>query len=180
MTIRSTISIAITAFVLTAASGCKLFDELRTFSMDFNSSFTIPGNSLVSIPIDIPTPPITTNSQETFDTEGIATEWIDEIKLTHVTLTITSPSGETFSFLQSVHSYINASGQTETLLASKDPVPETIGNTMALDVTGTDLKAFVSQSEFSLNTVVTTDESQVQEVEVDIAMTFEVKATIPG
>lgn len=161
-------------------AGCKLLDELRTFDLNYAVDFTIPSSTIINLPIDIPTPSVTTNSEQRFDDEGIESEWIESVKLTGLTINITSPQGEDFGFLEDIALYMNTNGQPEVLIAQLNPVPESAGNNITLEVTGADLYPYISQSSFSLRTQVTTDEGMTQAVDCTANMVIEVKATIPG
>ncbi|MFT5020866.1 MAG: hypothetical protein ACI9CU_002270 [Polaribacter sp.] len=161
-------------------TGCKLFDELRTFNMAYSVDFTIPSSSVINLPISLPSPPITTNSTQKFEDEGIQTGWIESIKLNDLGIQIVNPSGEDFGFLNSVHIYISADGQSETLIASKSPVSENAGGSISLDIADVDLFPFISQANFSLRTEAVTDEGLLYDVDIRADMNVEVKATIPG
>lgn len=161
-------------------SGCKLIDELRTFHLNYSVDLTIPSGSIIDLPLSLPIVPVTTNSEQRFDDEGVESDWIDSIKLTGLTITVTSPSGEDFSFLENISIYMNTDGQPEVLIADKIPVPANAGNSIELDVTGADLYPYISKNSFSLRTQVTTDESMMQSVDFRADMIVEVKATIPG
>lgn len=160
--------------------GCKLLDELRTFNINYSADFTIPSTTIIDIPVSLPTPPTSTESQQKFDDQGVKSDWIDSVKLTSLSVTITSPQGEDFSFLEEISIYMNTDGQSEVLIASKIPVPSDAGSTLTLDVTGTDLYPYISQSSFTLRTAVTTDETMTQSVDFRADMVIQVKATIPG
>ncbi len=161
-------------------SGLVSCDELRTFSMDYAVDFTIPSSTVLNLPLNLPSPPVTTNSEQRFQDEGVESAWIESIRLTDITITITAPQGEDFSFLQSVAIYITSPGQAEVLLAQRTDVPENAGNVLVLDATGEDLYPYISTDDFTLRTSVTTDESLLQDVDFRADLEVQVKATIPG
>lgn len=171
---------SVALLMLSAFSGCKLIDELRTFDLNYSTEFTIPSTTLIDIPLSLPTPSITTNSSQQFQDQGIETEWVESVKLNGLTLTITSPQGEDFSFLESVSIYMNTDSEPEVLIADRIPVPANAGNSLELDVKGADLYPYISQSSFTLRTSVTTDETMTQNIDLRADMVIEVKATIPG
>lgn len=173
-------SIIGTLLVTVSLSGCKLIDELRTFDLNYSVDFTIPSSSIINLPINIPTPPTTTNSEQRFEDEGVESDWIDSIKLMGLTITITAPQGTDFDFLEDIALFMNADGQQEMLIAQKNPVPEGVGSTLQLEVSGTDLYPYISQNSFSLRTQVTTDEALTQDIDCRADLVIEVKATIPG
>lgn len=164
----------------TALTGCKLIDELRTFNLNYTVNFAVPSSTIIDLPLNLPTPSVTTDSEQRFDDEGVESAWIESVKMTGLTCTITAPEGEDFSFMEKIAIYMNATDQSEVLIASLDPVPETSGNSIVLEVSGVDLYPYISQNSFSLRTSVTTDESMTQNIDVAANMIMEVKATIPG
>ena len=172
--------IGLILIAVVSVSACQLLDELRTFNLNYSAEFTVPSSSVINLPITLPTPPVTTDSEQQFENQGVESAWIESVKLTGLNLTITSPQGEDFSFLESVSLYMDADGEDEILIADKIPVPEGAGTSIQLDVTGEDLYPYISKSSFSLRTSITTDETMTQSVDFRADMVFEVKATIPG
>lgn len=172
-------SILLLAVMITGISGCSVIDELRTFEVPYSISVTIPSNGIISLPIDLPTTDIETNTEQKFETEGVQKEWVDEIRLKSARATITDPSNKTFSFLEKARVYISGSNAPEILLASKDPVPENVGGEMDLEVTSADLFTYLEGESFDLRANFVTDETILQDVTVKIDIVGEVKATIP-
>lgn len=92
------------AFVLACSSiSCKKIADLLTFTIATESDLTIGTSSPVNIPLDILTPGVTTNSSQQFENNNSAANLVKEIKLKSLDLDIISPTGKTFSFLESVH-----------------------------------------------------------------------------
>jgi hypothetical protein len=168
------------ALVSFGLGGCKLYDELRTFDIDYSVDFTVPSSAIVNLPLNLPSPAVTTNSEQRFDDEGIESAWIESITLKDLSITITAPENEDFSFLESISIYINSDGATETLIATQTTIPEGAGNTLQLVATGADLYPYISQDNITLRTEVTTDETLLYDVDFVADMQVEVKATIPG
>lgn len=177
--IRSVL-ISLSLLIASAFTGCELLDELRTFNLNYSTEITVPSTTIIDIPLSLPTPSVTTNSSQQFQDQGVETDWIESVKLTGLTLTIVSPQGEDFSFLENVSIYMDTDAESEVLIADKIPVPANAGNSIELDVKGADLYPYISQSSFSLRTSVTTDETMTQNIDFRADMVIEVKATIPG
>jgi hypothetical protein len=81
--------------------------------MDFNQTVVIPSSTGISLPLDILTPALETNSESTFEINNTSKELIEEIRLTSLTLNLTSPSSADFSFLESSSVYIKSPGHTD-------------------------------------------------------------------
>ena len=177
---RSYLKFALFTISVLFLNGCKLIDELRTFDIPYSVEFTIPSSTILNLPINLPTAPTTTNSEQRFQDEGVESAWIQSIKLSSLKITITAPAGEDFSFLENISMYMNTNGEPEVLIADKVPVPENAGNSLELVVKGADLYPYISKNDFSIRTSVTTDETVTQEIDFRADMVVEVKATIPG
>lgn len=177
---RAFVKPIIFSLLVLGVAGCKLIDELRTFDIPYSVNFTIPSSTILNLPINLPTAPVTTDTEQRFQDEGIESAWVESVKLTSLKITITAPENEDFSFLQNISMYMNTNGQPEILIADKIPVPENSGNSLQLDVKDVDLYPYISQSDFSLRTSVTTDETMTQDIDFKADMVIEVKATIPG
>ena len=158
-------------------SGCKDLDKLTQFNMEFNESVVIPSSTGVNLPFNIMTPDVTTNSASTFSTKKTRKDLVDEIKLTKLDLTVTSPSNANFNFLKSVSIYISASGLPEVKIASKDNVPTNI-TMLQLDVADVDVKEYIKADKFSLRLSTVTDELIASDYTINAHSTFFVNAKI--
>ena len=160
--------------------GCKKIDKLTQFNMEFNHFATIPSSTGVNLPFNILTPAVETNSSSTFNANNTRKDLIEEIILKELNLTVTSPSGRTFSFLKSITIYINADGLSETKIAYNDNVPQNAGSTLALTSVGTNLKDYLTKDKYSLRVNAVTDELISPDYEITIFSKFFVDAKILG
>lgn len=159
---------------------CKKIDKLTQFTIPYDESVTIKSTTGIGLPFDILTPDISTNSESTFALNNTRADLVQQIKLTKLTLTITSPSGGDFSFLKSIAIYISASGQPETKVAWNDSIPANPGKTIELQTTDTDLKNYIKQSSFTLRLNTVTDKLLTSDYKIDIHAEFFVDAKILG
>lgn len=162
--------------VVLSQSSCK---KLLTFDIALTSSFTIPSTVLLDVPVSLPTPDVTTNAEQEFEQNDTRAKYIDEIYLTELKLTITSPSGQTFSPLKHIYIFINAEGLGETRVAYYENVPPNIGNELLLELDDTDLADYIKKEEFTLRVQVVTDETFFTNISVDADMNYRVKAKNP-
>ena len=170
--------IIVFSFILVMISGCKDLDKLTQFNMEFNQSFVIPSSTGINLPFNILTPDVTTNSASTFSTNKTRKDLVDEIKLTKLELSISSPTGADFSFLKSIAVYISAAGLPEVKIASKDEVPANAGAILTLDVSGVDLKEYIKADKFSLRLNTVTDELLASDHTLNARSVFFVNAKI--
>ena len=161
-------------------SGCSVVDELTKFDIDYNSKVTVPASSGVELPIVMQTPDVETSSESEFESNNTRKDLIEEIQLKRMRLTITSPSGEDFSFLKSIEIYIKADGVDEILIASLSPVPADAGSQIDLETSGADLKEYIKKDSFTLRVKTATDEVIDNDIDIAILSVFAVDASILG
>ena len=163
-----------------AVTGCKTLDKLTKFDMDYETSVTIPATVGINTPFDIPTPPITTNSDSKFSVNDTRKDLIEEIVLKKLTLIVDVPADGDFSFLNSIEIYIKADGLDEQKIAWKNNIPNDIGDVLELETSGTDLKEYIKKESFELRVSTVTDKLIMQDHEIGIHSVFAVDAKILG
>jgi len=172
------ISILFSLILFTSA--CKEVDKLTQFNMDYDESVTIPSTIGINLPFNLFTPPITTNSTESFEVNDTRKDLIEQIILKEMTLSISSPSGEDFSFLKSIEIYMSADGLDEIKVAWKDTIDNSVGNSIALETSSSDLQEYIKKDDINLKVTTVTDELILTDYEVNIHSNFFVDAKILG
>jgi len=165
--------------ILTTQS-CKEIDKLTHFEMDYNETMTIPSTIGINLPFNLVTPDMKTNSEETFEINDTRKDLIEEIKLTQMTLDLTSPAGADFSFLKSIEIFIDAEGLDEVKIAWKYDMDNDIGASIKLETSSEDLKEYIKKDDFLLKVTSVTDELILSDHEIEILSTFFVDAKISG
>lgn len=160
--------------------GCEAISRLTQFHMDYSTSVVVPASTGVNLPFNLMTPKIESNAESAMAVNDTRKDMVEEVSLSSLKLTLTSPSNEDFSFLESISIYINAEGMTETKVAWKDNVSATASSVLELDVTGVDLKEFILKDEFSLRVHVVTDEFLASEHQIKVDARFFIDAKILG
>jgi hypothetical protein len=179
MTINKMVKQILVLGIIVSIFGCKKVDKLTQFKMVFNETEVIPSSTGINLPFNILTPDIVTNSESTFAVNDTRKDLIEEITLTTLSLTISSPSSADFSFLQSINVYISADGLNEVKIAWKENVPADV-SVLNLDITGVDLKEYIKADQFSLRLNTVTDELLTADHQIDIHSEFFVDAKILG
>lgn len=167
------------ACIMISFLGCKKFDKLTQFNMDFDQTAVIPASSGINLPFNVLTPDMQTNSASTFEVNDTRKDLVEEIKLTTLTLTLNSPSNANFNFLKSINIYISADGLPETKIAWKEDIPEDI-SVLNLTVSNSDIKEYIKKDKFSLRMNAVTDEVITQDHEIAIHSVLFVDAKILG
>ena len=147
--------------------------------MDYDVTLEIPSSTGINLPFNVFSPNIESNAESTFEINDTRKDLIERIYLNSLSLTITSPAGEDFSFLESLSIYISADGLDEVVIASKE-VPNNAGNIISLDVSAIDIQAYIKQDQFSLRVNSVTDEFITTDYSINAHCDFFVDAKILG
>lgn len=172
-------NILLPVFILiTLTFGCKKAEELTQFDIDYSSEVTIPSSTGISLPFDLFTPDVETNSESKFAINDTRKDKIEFISLKKLQLVIKSPSGADFSFLESIEIFINANGLSEKRVAWKENISPSAGSDLSLDVSEINLQEYILKDEFSLRVQTVTDEVITQDHVLEINSTFFVDAKL--
>lgn len=161
-------------------SSCDKVDELTKFDLDYKSSVVIESATNLNLPFDIITPEVETNSESEFAINDTRKDLIEEIKLKSLTLQITAPEEQDFSFLESVEIYIAADGLEEVQIATITDITESIGRTLELETSGIDIKEYIKKDNFYLRLNTVTDKVLTADCSIDVLSVFFVDAKIFG
>lgn len=172
MKIKNYVAIAI--FGLIAVS-CDVIDNLLTFSIDNQTTVTIPSGFPVNTALDLVTPDIPSNSSTVFENNNTNAELVKDVKLKEMKLTVTNPANKSFSFLKSIHIYISTTDTDEIELAFSDNI-NSASSTLNLTCTTAKLDKYVKAPSFKLRTKAITKETITQDVSVKADIKFQVTA----
>lgn len=159
---------------------CSKLEELSQFDMDYNTEVTIPANSLVDTPLDIPTIDMDSDSKSSFASNNTSKDLIEQINLKHLKLVLKSPSDGSLNFLKSISIYISADSLDEKKIAWKDVIPDTTKGELTLDITSDDLKEYLIAESYKLRFNTTTNKAIEEDHLIDIDTKFFVDAKILG
>lgn len=155
--------------------GCDDVEKLLTFRISDSTDIRIEGSSALGLPLGIPTPPVTSNSEQQFENNNSSKNLVKDVKLEQLKLTITDPQSMTFSFLKSIRVFISSDQSDEIELASLENI-STNENTVELTPTDEKLDRYVKASSYNLRTEVVTDETLTQRVDIRVDLKFVVTA----
>ncbi|SDM00806.1 hypothetical protein SAMN05421823_109261 [Catalinimonas alkaloidigena] len=159
---------------------CQSVDRLTQFNMDYESSVTVSSGMSINLPFDMMTPDVTTNSESEFKVNNTRKDLIEEIRLTSMKMQITSPSSADFSFMKSIHIYLDAEDLGETEIAYLDDIPASPGRQLTLETTSADVQEYIKRDSFTLRVEAVTRKIPAQDVDIDIDSRFWVNARILG
>lgn len=159
--------------LLLAIVGCKKVDQLLTFNVDVSQSTTIPVILVGAGPIKAD--PVTTNSADSFRNNKTTKDKVKDVYLNKMALTITSPSGLTFDFLDKVEIYISTNSNNRILLARLDNVPKGV-TTVTLVPTTNRLDEYLKSDTYTLDAIYTSNAARLAPFTVRSDATFKVTA----
>lgn len=176
MNIKSLIPISL--FLILIA--CKAIDKFTQFNMTYNETVVIPSSTGINLPTNIYSPEIESNSEATFSANDTRKDKIEDVKLTAMDLTLTSPANGDFSFLKSVEIFIYAEGLEETKIAWKYDISDDAGNTLDLETSDTNLEEYIKKESFKLRLTTVTDKIITSEHKINVHSIFFVDAKVLG
>jgi hypothetical protein len=156
--------------------GCT--KKLTHFYIDYTTEITVPATLTTAFPFSLQTPPVGTNSTFEFEDHDTRKDKIQSIFLKELKLTIQDPSGETFSFVNSVSLYISTDDLPEVLVAKSDSVPDNIGDVLSLTPSDTDLQEYIKATKYRLRLKIISDETVPQDIHIEAYSNFLVDARL--
>ena len=167
--------VVLSIFAAVLICGCNEIEEMLTFSVNDSTNIRIESASPLNLPLEIPTPAVTSNSRQEFENNNTHADLVRDVKLQQLKVTITQPSGKNFSFLKNIRIFISADEQSEVELASLDNI-STDSGVIELIPTQQKLDEFIKASTYDLRTQITTDETLTQDVDARVDLKFQVTA----
>lgn len=156
--------------------GCK--KKITQFYIDYTSSVVVSSSVGQLLPFNIYTPDVTTNSEQEFDSNDTKKDKVKSIYLKDLTLSITSPSGEDFSFLNSLEIFISSSNTSEMKVAFKENIGSNPGAFLTCDLVDIDLQQFIKDDQIKIRLKTVTDEALSNDVHIDLYTNFLVEAKL--
>lgn len=155
---------------------CEEVDKMLTFHINDQTSIRLEQNaSPVSLPLEIPTPDVTSNSEQQYENNKTHASLVKDVKLEQLKLTITDPSAKTFSFLKTIRIFISSNETDEIQLAFAENISSG-SSTLELTTTNEKLDAYLKASSYNLRTEVITDETLTENVDIRVDLKFLVTA----
>lgn len=157
-------------------TSCK--KKLTEFYIDYTSQVVVSSSIGQLVPVSLNTPEISTNSEFEFESNNTRKDLIDRIRLDELRLTITAPSGETFSFLNSLEIFISSPNIAERKVAFRESIPSNVGTQLVCELVDLELQDYIKEDRFTLRLETVTDETIPEDVYIDVYTNFFVKAKL--
>jgi hypothetical protein len=166
---------ALITLVVLFLTSCSVVDQLLTFTVSNQTSFTIASGFPLNTASEIITPDVTTNSSAEFQNNNTNADLVKDAKLKELKLSITAPTDKTFSFLKSIHLYISTDANDEIELAYLDDINSTT-NVLNLTVTEAKLDKYIKAPSYKIRTKAVIKETLTKDITVKADMKFRVTA----
>lgn len=155
---------------------CNKAQKPVEFDIPYTTEFTVTTLGLtINEPIDFTTPEINTDISKRLGENKTDIQFIDEVKYTKLDIQVKLPQGQKLDFLKSIQLYINANGETEKLVAFKDPVP--VGDSLImLEMPDLNIKNYIIKNKFSLRAFIIPDATLSENVTLTVSQNVHVKA----
>jgi len=161
--------------------GCKLIDELTHFDIEYNYTFTLPSYGGINLDnLDIASPDVENSTESTFENNDTRKDLVEEATLKKFNVTILEPIDGTFSFLNKVEIFLSADGLTEKLIAWKDNISNTVGNSLKLETTSSNLRKYLISDEIRVRLKTTSSEPLKEDLLLELKSIVEVDAKVFG
>ena len=169
---RKTILFVLLAGAFFSCSKQQIKNDLTVaFDLPQKVEFTAPGSLSLGL-VNLPLIPITPDWSGNFSANKSDVNHLKSLNATSIVLHVKSPAGHNLHFLQTIYVYISANGQNEAKLAFKDPVPDNVDSTLALDIPVLDVSPYVKQNQFNIRVSFQERETFTQDIKIEADMTF--------
>ena len=148
-----------------------------SFTISNQTTFRVESTSPLSLPFEVATPDVTTNSSKEFENNRTSSGLIKEVNLEELKLTITNPSGKTFSFIKSIQLFISTNNSDEIELATLDNITSA-AQTISLAPSQQNLDKYIKASSYKIRTKLVTKETLTQAIDIRADLKFRIKASL--
>lgn len=162
--------------LLLTLSSCK--KKLTEFQLEYTSEVIVSSSVGQLVPFSLNTPEMETNSEFEFESNNTRKDKVESIRLSELRLSITSPSNETFSFLNSIEIFISSPNVAERKVAFKESIPSNVGTVLVCELVDLELQEYIKEDTFTLRLKTVTDETIPQDVTIEVFTDFYVKAKL--
>ena len=145
---KKTIVIAPLLLLLLVFS-CKKVEQLLKFTVNVTQNSRVPPPSIFYTGLPAPVT-VTTNSASSFSSNNTSRDKVKEVYLDQLQLTLLSPAGLNFNFLDTLRVYINTPGANNRILLAQTANPPTGVNTLTLTPSTARLDEYLKSDKYQL------------------------------
>ena len=159
-------------------SSCDISDHIA-FDLNYNKEVTIPSIVGVNIPINLPTPPITTDINNKLSSKNSKKELISRAYLKELIIKSKDPSDQELGVIKNIEIFLKADKLDEVKIADKLNIPKNIGTKLELNIYDEiDIAKYIKKDTFNLRVRFTARKVVLHKIKIDINSVFKVYANI--
>lgn len=158
-----------------ALTSCDKTEDLLTFRLSYGDSFIIPSAIGLNVPLSLPMPPQETNAETKFSDHNTAADYVKNVRLNSINLSISKPEGKNFNFLRAIRVYISSTNQPEKLVIETGDIPNDV-LLLKLVANQDNFDAYLKDQEIALRAEVVVDETLLEDLTVKYSIDFTVTA----
>lgn len=158
----------------------QTLQKISTITISYSNSVTIPKTDSLLNGYQLVVQDIPTDIQSYANQHQTNVAWIEDIRVGDITVYIDSPLTQQFDPLQEVHVFISVPGEPEVEVAWADSIGDDVEQAIELDLSGINLKPYLTQSHFNTRIEITTDQVIAKATKLRCDMKFSVQANLPG
>jgi hypothetical protein len=162
--------------LMLALCSCKNAGDV-TFYESFNESFSVPALTLAGATDTFSTPSIPNDLDSLMKANNTSANLVQSVKLQAMTLTITAPAGQNFSYLKSVQVFILTDSLPAVEIANQYTISGT-SDTLNMNADNAQLKPYLLSSNFQIKFLVTNNQATTAAQTVNAYLRFQFVANI--
>ena len=164
------------AIILFTVISCGALKHV-TFYDDFHETVTVPQQTLATGTNTITTPNIPTNVSTQLRQNNTSSDLVQSVRLETMTLTITAPQGQNFSFLQDIQVFILTDSLPAVEVAHRSNIVSS-SDTLNMDIDGAELKPYLISNSFKMKFITTNSKVTLTTTTLDVYLRFRFEANL--
>ncbi|MBN2664475.1 MAG: hypothetical protein JXR68_12565 [Bacteroidales bacterium] len=152
-----------------------------SFYVNDSSNSTIEGQLPINLPFNLPIIPISSTNTTEYENNQTVPDLLEEVNLEDLSISITNPANDDFSFLKAIEISILFSDQDDNedgvLIATLDNI-NSADKIIHLTPTGANLIPYLKTDSYKLKTKATVNEILLYDVDIKIDLRFKITAKL--
>lgn len=148
-----------------------------TFYENFNETATVPQLKLTNATDTFVTPSFPTNIESQLQANNTSPNLVQSVELQTMTLSITTPPGQNFGFLQDVRVFILTDSLPAVEIANKYNISST-NDTLNMNVDDVQLKPYLLSNSFQMKFITTNSTATTATMTLNVFLRFQFQANL--
>ncbi len=162
---------------LLVLTGCDKDNQVK-FDLQKSEELSIPElKTAMQLP-GLYEPDFRVQGSKEFENNNTNASHVQTMTLKTLNLQIVDPPQRDFSFVESIHVYVDGQDSEEQRIAYKVNIRESIGSQLALKIENLDLAPYLDKESFKMRYDVAFDEGTSGKIKVAANMVFDVRAEV--